>query len=163
MLESIPMSQSRTIQTRLVLPPDTNHMNTIFGGKVLAYIDEIAAITSMKHAKMQTVTASFDSVDFYSPVRSGEVLELEAIVSSTGHSSMELYIVVRSQDIHTGEKKLTTESFVTMVAVDGNGKPQEVAPVFPETEEEKRLFESGPQRRQHRKEKRDMPHKFFSL
>ncbi|HWI48666.1 MAG TPA: acyl-CoA thioesterase [Rummeliibacillus sp.] len=163
MLEPIPMSQSRTIQTRLVLPPDTNHMNTIFGGKVLAYIDEIAAITSMKHAKMQTVTASFDSVDFYSPVRSGEVLELEAIVSSTGHSSMELYIVVQSRDIHTGEKKLTTESFVTMVAVDGNGKPQEVAPVFPETEEEKRLFESGPQRRQHRKEKRDMPHKFFSL
>ncbi|MFJ8263976.1 acyl-CoA thioesterase [Rummeliibacillus sp. NPDC094406] len=163
MLEPIPMSQSRTIQTRLVLPPDTNHMNTIFGGKVLAYIDEIAAITSMKHAKMQTVTASFDSVDFYSPVRSGEVLELEAIVSSTGHSSMELYIVVQSRDIHTGEKKLTTESFVTMVAVDGNGKPQEVAPIFPETEEEKRLFESGPQRRQHRKEKRDMPHKFFSL
>jgi len=163
MLEPIPMSQSRTIQTRLVLPPDTNHMNTIFGGKVLAYIDEIAAITSMKHAKMQTVTASFDSVDFYSPVRSGEVLELEAIVSSTGRSSMELYIVVQSRDIHTGEKKLTTESFVTMVAVDGNGKPQEVAPVFPETEEEKRLFESGPQRRQHRKEKRDMPHKFFSL
>ncbi|WP_102693511.1 acyl-CoA thioesterase [Rummeliibacillus pycnus] len=163
MLEPIPMSQSRTIQTRLVLPPDTNHMNTIFGGKVLAYIDEIAAITSMKHAKMQTVTASFDSVDFYSPVRSGEILELEAIVSSTGRTSMELYIVVQSRDIHTGEKKLTTESFVTMVAVDDKGKPQEVAQVFPETEEEKRLFESGPQRRQHRKEKRDMPHKFFTL
>ena len=163
MLEPIPMSQSRTIQTRLVLPPDTNHMNTIFGGKVLAYIDEIAAITSMKHAKVQTVTASFDSVDFYSPVRSGEILELEAIVSSTGRTSMELYIVVQSRDIHTGEKKLTTESFVTMVAVDDKGKPQEVAPVFPETEEEKRLYESGPQRRKLRKEKRDMPHKFFAL
>jgi acyl-CoA hydrolase len=50
-----------------------------------------------------------------------------------------------------------------MVAVDANGKPQEVAPVYPETEEEKRLFETGPQRRQHRKEKRNMPHKFFTL
>ena len=70
MLKPIPMSQSRTVQTRLVLPPDTNHMDTIFGGKVLAYIDEIAAVTSMKHAKMQTVTASFDSVDFFSPVHS---------------------------------------------------------------------------------------------
>lgn len=103
MLEAVPMGSSRTIQTRLVLPPDTNHMSTIFGGKVLAYIDEIAAITSMKHAKMQTVTASFDSVDFYSPVRSGEVLELEAIVSSTGRTSMELYIVVHSTNIDTGE------------------------------------------------------------
>lgn len=163
MLKAVPMSQSRTIQTRLVLPPDTNHMDTIFGGKVLAYIDEIAAVTSMKHAKMQTVTASFDSVDFYSPVHSGEVLELEAIVSSTGRTSMELYIIVQSRDIHTGQKKLTTESFVTMVAVDQDGKPQEVAPVFPEMDAEKRLFETSPQRREHRKEKRNMPHKFFTM
>ncbi len=163
MLEAVPMGSSRTIQTRLVLPPDTNHMSTIFGGKVLTYIDEIAAITSMKHAKMQTVTASFDSVDFYSPVRSGEVLELEAIVSSTGRTSMELYIVVHSTNIDTGVKKLTTESFVTMVAVDTNGAPQEVAPVFPETEQEKKLFESGSIRRKIRKEKREMPSKFFTL
>ena len=46
-----PMSQSRTIQTHLILPPDTNHHETIFGGRVLAFIDEIAAISSMKHAQ----------------------------------------------------------------------------------------------------------------
>lgn len=161
MLEELPMSHSRTIQTHLVLPPDTNHMNTIFGGKVLAYIDEIAAITSMKHAKMETVTASFDSVDFYAPVRSGEILELEAVVSNTGRSSMEIYTRVRARDIETNETKLTTESFVTMVAVNENGEPQPVAPVYPETNEERRLFESGPARRAHRKAKRDMPHSFF--
>lgn len=161
MLEAVPMSQSRTVQTHLVLPPDTNHMNTIFGGKVLAYIDEIAAVTSMKHAKMQTVTASFDSVDFFAPVHSGEILELEAVVSNTGRSSMEIYIRVQARDIETRDTKLTTESFVTMVAVDTNGKPQEVAPVYPETNEERRLFESGPARRAHRKAKREMPHSFF--
>lgn len=161
MLQEVPMSHSRTIQTHLVLPPDTNHMNTIFGGKVLAYIDEIAAITSMKHAKMETVTASFDSVDFYAPVRSGEILELEAVVSNTGRSSMEIYIRVQARDIETNDTKLTTESFVTMVAVNEKGEPQPVAPVFPETNEERRLFESGPARRAHRKAKRDMPHSFF--
>lgn len=161
MLQEVPMSHSRTIQTHLVLPPDTNHMNTIFGGKVLAYIDEIAAITSMKHAKMETVTASFDSVDFYAPVHSGEILELEAVVSNTGRSSMEIYIRVQARDIETNDTKLTTESFVTMVAVNEKGEPQPVAPVFPETNEERRLFESGPARRAHRKAKRDMPHSFF--
>lgn len=161
MLEALPMSHSRTVQTHLVLPPDTNHMNTIFGGKVLAYIDEIAAITSMKHAKMETVTASFDSVDFYAPVRSGEILELEAVVSNTGRSSMEIYIRVQARDIETNETKLTTESFVTMVAVNEKGEPQAVAPVYPETNEERLLFESGPARRAHRKAKRDMPHSFF--
>ncbi|MBQ0141077.1 MAG: acyl-CoA thioesterase [Kurthia sp.] len=161
MLEAVPMSHSRTVQTRLVLPPDTNHMNSIFGGKVLAYIDEIAAIISMKHAKMETVTASFDSVDFFSPIRSGEIMEVEGLVSATGRTSMEVYIRVSSLNIETKERKLTTESFVTMVAVDGEGKPQLVAPVYAETEEEKRLFESSPQRRAHRKAKREMPHSFF--
>ena len=76
MVNAVPMSQSRTIQTKLILPPDTNHHHTIFGGKVLSYIDEIAAITAMKHAKSEVVTASIDSVDFVSPAYAGEVLEL---------------------------------------------------------------------------------------
>ncbi|MBW9235676.1 acyl-CoA thioesterase, partial [Leptospira santarosai] len=73
----------RTIQTHLVLPPDTNHHETIFGGRVLSYIDEIGAITAMKHCNMPVVTASIDSVDFLSSARVGDVLEMEAIVSST--------------------------------------------------------------------------------
>ena len=74
MQEKVPMSQSRTIQTKLVLPPDTNHLQTIFGGQVLSYIDEIAAITAMKHSKTAVVTASIDSVDFVSSARVGDVL-----------------------------------------------------------------------------------------
>ena len=118
-----PMSQSRTIQTHLILPPDTNHHETIFGGRVLAFIDEIAAISSMKHAQGAVVTASIDSVDFLSSAKVGDVLELEAVVSSTGRSSMEVYVQVTSMNLLTGEEKLTTESYVTMVAVDDNGKP----------------------------------------
>ncbi|WP_342599506.1 acyl-CoA thioesterase [Psychrobacillus sp. FSL H8-0483] len=151
-----PMSQSRTIQTHLILPPDTNHHETIFGGKVLAYIDEIAAITSMKHAKTGVVTASIDSVDFLSPAKVGDVIELDAIVSSTGRSSMEVYVRVTSMNPLTGEEKLTTESFVTMVAVDESGRPIPVRGIHPETEEEKRLFESGPARRTHRRQRLDM-------
>lgn len=151
-----PMSQSRTIQSHLVLPPDTNHHQTIFGGKVLAYIDEIAAITSMKHAKGAVVTASIDSVDFVSSAKVGDVIELDAIVSSTGRSSMEVYVRVTSLNVLTGEEKLTTESFVTMVAVDENSNPIPVPGIHPETKEEIRLFETGPARRLHRKQRMEM-------
>jgi acyl-CoA hydrolase len=154
MSNAIPMSQSRSFQTHLVLPPDTNQHSSIFGGKVLAYIDEIAAITSMKHAKSGVVTASFDSVDFVSPAYVGEILELEAFVTSTGRSSMEIYVRVMSQNIKTGEKKLTTESFVTMVAIDEAGKPTPVPGIYPETEREKKLFDTGATRQQLRKAKR---------
>ena len=158
MVNAVPMSQSRTIQTKLILPPDTNYHNSIFGGKVLAYIDEIAAIAAMKHAKSEVVTASIDSVDFVSPAYVGEVLELEAVVSSTGRSSMEIYVRVTCKNLITSEERLTTESFVTMVAIDEEGKTREVPGVFPETEMERRLFETGPQRREHRKAKRAFRH-----
>lgn len=154
MNNALPMSNSRSYQTHLVLPPDTNHHHSIFGGKVLAYIDEMAAITAMKHAKEQVVTASFDSVDFVSPAYVGDILELEAMVTSTGRTSMEVYVRVISRNIKTGEKKLTTESFVTMVAIGEDGKPVGVPAVYPETEEEKRLFETGGARQELRKAKR---------
>lgn len=158
-MEQRPMSQSRTIISKLVLPPDTNHMQTIFGGKVLAYIDEIAAISAMKHSyKAAAVTASIDSVDFLSSAKVGDVLELEAVVSSTGRTSMEIFVSVHSMDLLTGAKKLTTESFLTMVAMDENNKPTPVPGVYPETEAEKRLFETGPARRNHRKLRREIKH-----
>lgn len=154
MLEIRPMSHSRTIQTKLVLPPDTNHLQTIFGGNVLAYIDEIAAITAMKHSNRAVVTASIDRVDFVSAARVGDVLELEAVVSSTGRTSMEIYVLVHSVNpLNGGERRLTTESFLTMVAMDENNKPVPVPGIEPETAEEKALFEMGPARLAHRKER----------
>lgn len=157
-MESRKMNESRTIQTKLVLPPDTNHLDTIFGGQVLAYIDEIAAITSMKHAQMPVVTASIDSVDFLSSAVVGDVLELEANVSSTGRTSMEVFVTVHSANLITNERKLTTESFLTMVAIGPDGRPTPVPGVVPESEGEKRLFDSAPARRLHRKQRIDMSH-----
>jgi acyl-CoA hydrolase len=151
MEHAYPTERSRTIQTKLVLPPDTNHMQTIFGGKVLAYIDEIAALAAMKHSSSVVVTASIDSVDFLSSATVGDALSLEAIVTSTGRTSMEVYVKVYSTNLLTGIQTLTTESFLTMVAVDENGKPKPVPKVIPESEEETRLFNTALKRKEHRK------------
>ncbi len=158
MMEPRKMSESRTIQTKLVLPPDANHLDTIFGGKVLAYIDEIAAITAMKHARTPVVTASIDSVDFLSSAVVGDVLELEANVSSTGRTSMEVYVMVHSANPLTNERKMTTESFLTMVAMGPDNRPTPVPGVIPESEGEKRIFETAPARRLHRRQRMEMEH-----
>lgn len=144
------MKDSLIVQTRLVLPPDTNHLNTIFGGKVLAYIDEVAALSAMKHSNKVVVTASIDSVNFLSAAKVGDALKLEAFVTYTGTSSMEVYVKVVAQNVLKNEEKLTTESFLTMVAVDEKGRPTPVPKVYPETEEEKWLHETAPIRKQHR-------------
>lgn len=135
-----PASHSRTIQTRLVLPPDTNHLQTIFGGKVLAYIDEMAALAAMKHAGGVVVTASIDSVHFRSSAKVGDLLTLEAIVTYTGKTSMEIYVKVETENVETNVRTLTTEAFLTMVAVDADGAPRAVVPVIPITEEEQLLY-----------------------
>lgn len=144
------MKDSLIVQTRLVLPPDTNHLNTIFGGKVLAYIDEVAALAAMKHSNKVVVTASIDSVNFLSAAKVGDALELKAFVTYTGTSSMEVYVKVVAQNVLKNEEKLTTESFLTMVAVDDNGRPTPVPKVYPETEEEKWFHETAPLRKEHR-------------
>ena len=148
------VQHSKTIQSHLILPPDTNHHGTIFGGKVLAYIDEVAAITSMKHVGGNTVTVSMDSVDFLSPARVGDVLELESMVVYTGRTSLTVFVRVTSFQVKTGVRTLTTQSFVTMVAVDENGKPRPIPQIILETDEEKALHEQVKLRRaQHSKNK----------
>jgi len=149
-LDHRPIKDSKIVQTRLVLPPDTNHLNTIFGGKVLAYIDEVAALAAMKHAQCVVVTASIDSVNFLSAAKVGDALKLEAFVTYTGTSSMEVYVKVTAHDLANNKEKLTTESFLTMVAVDDDGKPTPVPKVYPESEEEKRLHRTAPIRKEHR-------------
>lgn len=149
-MRKLPASVSRTIQTKLVLPPDTNHMGTIFGGTVLSYIDEIAAITAMKHSKRVVVTASIDTVNFLSSAKVGDILHLEGVVISTGRTSMEVYVKVECQNIETGVKTVTTTAILTMVAVNQDGKPTPVCGVVPETEEEKSLFHNAQKRKERR-------------
>jgi len=147
MEQKLSTNVSRTIQTKLVLPPDTNHMGTIFGGKILALIDEIAAIAAIKHSKTAVVTASIDKVNFRSSVKLGDILTIEGFVISTGRTSMEVYVKVECEHIDTGERRLTTDSFITMVAIDGDNRPTAVPGVIPETAEEKELFKQAQERR----------------
>ncbi|CEG26175.1 acyl-CoA thioesterase [Bacillus sp. B-jedd] len=147
MEQKLSTNVSRTIQTKLVLPPDTNHMGTIFGGKILALIDEIAAIAAIKHSKTAVVTASIDKVNFRSSVKLGDILTIEGFVISTGRTSMEVYVKVECEHIDTGERRLTTDSFITMVAIDGDNRPTAVPGVIPETDEERELYKQAQERR----------------
>src|SRR5690625_6906316 len=98
-LKRIAIKDSRIVQTRLVLPPDTNHLDTIFGGKILAYIDEVAALAAMKHSNHVVLTASIDSVSFLSSAKVGDALTIKALVTNKGQSSMEVYAKLKGKDL----------------------------------------------------------------
>lgn len=150
-----PCSASRTIKTSMVLPPDTNNYGTMFGGKVMYHIDDIAAISATRHARTSVVTASTDSVDFLNPIRNGQTVSLEAFVTWTHRTSVEVFVKVVAEDMLSGERIVCATSFLTFVSVNIKGQKQMVPEVIPETALEKFLYEGAPERARKRLEKRE--------
>ena len=146
--------ESYTLMTQLIFPTDTNHYDTMFGGRLMEYMDKAAAIAAMRHARTRTVTASMDSIDFLAPIKVGEVIEVTAFVTWTHRSSMEIYVSVVSENISTGEKKNTVTAFFTFVALGEDGRPTTISSIEPETEFEKKLFASAPERHELRKKRK---------
>ncbi|RWZ58868.1 acyl-CoA thioesterase [Halobacillus fulvus] len=153
-MEAKPCIHSLTVKNSHVLPPDTNSHGTLFGGKLMAYIDDVAAIASVRHCRKPVVTASTDSVDFLQPVFEGDTICLEAFVTWTHNTSMEVFVKAITENLLTGERKVCATAFLSMVAVDENNEPTPVPPVYPETEEEKWLHEGAERRHEYRKQRR---------
>ncbi|MTH55761.1 acyl-CoA thioesterase [Bacillus mangrovi] len=146
--------ESFVVKTSMVLPPDTNNHGTLFGGRLMAYIDDVAAIAATRHSRTLVVTASTDSVDFLHPIMVGHSVCLEAFVTYTGRTSMEIFVKVVAEDMLSGERNVCALSFLTFVAVDANNKPTPVPQVLPQTEAEKQLNETGKARALARKNRK---------
>lgn len=153
-MEAKPARLSRTMMTEIIFPADTNYHHTVFGGKVMHYIDKVATIASMRHSRKSVVTASSDSLDFLAPVKLGEAILLEGFVTWTHRSSMEVYVKVESENLLTGERKTTATCYLTFVALDENGQPCPVPAIIPETEEERKLFETALARYEARRQRK---------
>ena len=139
---------SVTIMTEMVLPNDTNTLNNLMGGRLMHWMDIVAAIAAQKHCNRIVVTASADNISFKQPINLGNVVTLRSQVTRAFNSSMEVFIEVTAEDIPASKKIMTHRAFFTFVAVDQNGKPIEVPLVVPETPEEIEFHEGALRRRQ---------------
>lgn len=140
--------ESHTIMNELVLPNDTNTLNNLMGGRLLHWMDVVSAIAAQKHSNRTVVTASVDSVSFKESIGLGDVVTLEARVTRTFKTSMEVHIDVWCENIPKGKRIKCNEAYFTFVAVDGNGRPINVPELEPETEEERARFDGALRRRQ---------------
>lgn len=140
--------ESIVYRTELVLPNDTNTLTNLMGGKLLYWMDIVAAISAQRHSNSTVVTASVDNVSFAHGIQLGNVVTLKAQVARAFSSSMEVHIEVTAEDVPAGKLIQSNRAFFTFVAVDHSGKPIRVPEVVPETESEKELYESALRRRQ---------------
>jgi len=140
--------ESRATLTEIVLPNDTNNLNNLMGGRLLHWMDITAAITANRHAQRTCVTASVNNVSFEHPIPRGSIVTLEANISRSFSSSMEIFIDVWIEDTLSGTKTKCNEAIYTFVAVNDMGKPAKVPQVMPETELEKNRYDGALRRRQ---------------
>ncbi|HLV63143.1 acyl-CoA thioesterase [Galbibacter sp.] len=140
--------ESRTIMTDLVLPSETNPLNNLFGGELLARMDRAASIAARRHSRRVTVTASVNHVAFNRAIPLGSVVTVEACVSRAFNSSMEIYLDVWIEDRENGHRSKANEAIYTFVAVDDTGKPVAVPAIIPETPLEKERYEAALRRKQ---------------
>ncbi len=141
-------NESKTITTDLVLPSDTNPLNNLFGGELLARMDRVACIAAERHSNNIVVTASINHVHFSKSVPLGSVLTLEAKVSRAFNTSMEVFIDVWMEDPLSKTLEKVNEAIYIFVAVDAAGKPIAVPPLVPETPLEKERYEAALRRKQ---------------
>jgi acyl-CoA hydrolase len=154
-MEGKPVRESVAEYSEWALPNDANGLGNVLGGKVMHLVDLAAALAALRHARRPVVTAAVDIMQFIHPVRIGQLIILRASVNRVFHTSMEVGVQVETENILTSEKLHTCSAYLTFVALDENRKPAPVAPVIPETDEEKRRYREAGQRREYRLALRD--------
>ena len=116
-----PVEAPRLALRVLMMPRDTNHQGTIFGGIILAHIDQAGYIEARRHGLHRWVTACIDRVDFKASVHTGEVIELKTRTIRLGRTSVAIQVLVDAERLD-GSWARVTEAQMTMVAVDDTGK-----------------------------------------
>lgn len=131
--------ESRTELAEIMFPHHANVMGKVFGGTILELCDKAGGTAAIRHSGRICVTARIDEVSFHAPVEIGEMLQLVATVTAVGRTSLEVAVRVTAMNVRAGTTRHTNDCFLTMVAIDDAGKPTPVAPLAPETDEERRL------------------------
>ena len=135
------MSYSRGEITTFVMPHMQNVMGDLFGGHLMALVDQAAAVAAIRHAGGPAVTKSIDRLDFHRPIPVGALVTCTATVDYVGNSSMDITVQVYAETVSTGVREHTHTAHVVFVAVDRDRRPARVPRLIAATPEERERYE----------------------
>jgi len=143
---------SRLSMTVLMTPDMANFSGNVHGGTILKLLDQVAYACASRYAGRYTVTMSVDQVTFRQPIHVGELVHFKAAVNFTGRTSMEIGVRVEAEEVRERTVRHTNSCYFTMVAVGDDGRPVDVPPLIPQTDEEARRIEAARLRRELRQD-----------
>lgn len=118
---------TETRMVEMIFPDAANHYGTLFGGNALALMAKAAFIAATRHAGGSVVMARSERVDFTTPIRVGEILDLTARVIRTGRSAMTVEVLGLAQATTGATERQALSGRFEMVAVDAHGRPLPIA------------------------------------
>ena len=148
------VSESRTEQVQILSQSTLNGYKRLFGGKLMEWIDIVAAVTARRHSGRNVTTAAVDSLEFTSAAYVNDTIVLIGTVTYVGTTSMEVCVKTYVEAL-SGERRLINNAYVIMVALDENERPAQVPGLICETEEERREWRMGKLRNEARKQRRN--------
>jgi len=129
---------------------DANNSGNVHGGVIMYLCDEVAGIAAVRHCGGRVVTVAMDRMTFKQPVYVGHLVTVKATVNAAWRSSMEVGVRVEAEDIRSGLVTHTSTAYLTMVALDDEGRPAGVPGIEPQTPDEQRRAREAQLRRDNR-------------
>jgi acyl-CoA hydrolase len=123
----------------MIQPNHANSLETVHGGNVMKWMDEIGAMSAMRFAGETCVTARVNEMNFRRPIYVGDTAVIEAYVYDTGDTSVQVRLRAYREDPRVGDPEPTTESYFVYVAIDEDREPVSVPDLTVDTERGRRL------------------------
>jgi acyl-CoA hydrolase len=138
-----------TSQVQIIMPPHVNGVNRLFGGQLMAWIDIAAAVEARRHTRRQVITVVVDNLRFLGPAFLDETVRLDAGVTWTGRTSLEVRVDSFAESLG-GAERLINRAYLVFVALDRNGTPASFPAFEPSSEEERLEWARAEKRRESR-------------
>ncbi len=147
------VADSRAERVEIVLYEHLNGFDRLFGGKLVEWIDIVAAVVARRHSNRNVTTASIDNLQFKGPAYINDTIVLRGCMTYAGKTSMEVRVDTFVERL-SGEKQLINRAYLVLVALDKQENPVPVPGLILETDEEKEEWQAALHRRELRHRRR---------
>ena len=144
------VASTQSEMTEIILPNDTNTLGNLLGGRLMHFIDLTGAMAAYRHSRTNVVTAAMDHIDFIRPVHLGDLVTLKSSVNRVFTTSMEVGVKVWAENTRPASIVHVASAYLVFVAINPEGRLQEIPRLLPETPNEIRRYEDALRRREHR-------------
>lgn len=143
------VSYSRAEQVHIIMPGDCNQSFRLFGGKLMEWVDVVAAVVARRHSACEVTTAAIDRLEFLAPVELNDIVMLQGRMVYVGKTSMLVCVdtYVENASCRAVTRAHVNRAYLTMVALDTQQNPTPVPALALETDEERADYTAGKARR----------------